>query len=188
MDLHAQNLLLQRRVLEELRSTAAKMTPSAMWGILKRVQKESRAGLVTMCSKMIVERPSEALISRLQWLDGISRVRNCFAHRLGIVQMVDVIHPHSSLEGVQESDRLRAVWLAVKVKINGKTIESFPHHGGGKVEVSFDEYQKEWKIGDQIEIDSSECQAISMSLSLFANQLLSEFEKEMNEVLELNAG
>jgi hypothetical protein len=42
------------------------------------------------------------------------------------------------------------------------------------------EYQREWKVGDQIEVSPQECQAIGISLSLLGNQLLADFESEIN--------
>jgi hypothetical protein len=43
-----------------------------------------------MCEGLTVARPSTALMEKMEWLDGLYRVRNCLAHRFGTVQMVDV--------------------------------------------------------------------------------------------------
>ena len=186
LEVQAQTLLLQRRVLEELRGSHKRMNPDAMWAILKRVQKESRTGPVKLCSELIVENPSEALRVRMRWLDGVYRVRNCLAHRLGVVQMVDVKRPGTSLEDTTQEDRLKVVWLRLKAAVNGQEIQGFPFKMGHKLEVFFDEYEREWKVGDIIQIKPTECQAIAMSLSFLGNQLLQDFLGEMNGVLGIS--
>jgi hypothetical protein len=182
---HAGLLLLQRRVLEELRNSGRKMTPDKMWNILRRVNEEARVGPVLVCSKLLVEHPSPELQARMKWLEGIYKIRNCLAHRLGIVEMIDVKAPGAPLDSVKDSDTLKAVWLRVKASEGGSEIVNFPHTviGSGKVEVTFDEYQREWKIGDQIHITAPECQSVAISLSLLGNQVLSDFEREMNAIL-----
>jgi hypothetical protein len=51
--------------------------------------------------------------------------------------------------------------------------------------VDFESYAREWKIGDQIDVDPLDCQAIAMSLSLLGQQLQADFERELNVVLGL---
>jgi len=182
---HVQLLLLQRRVLEEIQTTGNKMKPEAMWTILQRVHSESRGGPVKLCSELTVENPSKELASRMKWLGGIVRVRNCLAHRLGKVEVEDVKPPGKSLKETKDTDTLKVVWLRPKPTIDGKEIESFPHKGGGYFQCGFVEYEREWRIGDQIEITSMECQAIGISLSLLSVQLLADFEAEMNSLLNL---
>ncbi len=184
---HAQLLLLQRRVLEELGVSGNKMRPDAMWNILRRVHQEVRRGPAKLCSELIVENPSTELSSRMEWLDGIVRVRNCLAHRLGKVQIEDVKPVGKSIEETKDDDTLKAVWLRLKVSINGEEIESFPHKGGGNVQGRFEEYEREWRIGDQIRITPTECQAIGMSLSFLGNQLLADFVTEMNSFLHISS-
>jgi hypothetical protein len=185
---HAQLLLLQRRVLEELGKSGKKMVSERMWNILRKVNKEVREGPVKVCSELVVEHPSPALMGRMKWLSGICKIRNCLAHRLGNVEMVDVKRPGTSIDDIQEGDKLRAVWLRIKASIDGKEILSFPHQvsGPSEVAVSFEEYEREWGIGEQIEITALECQAIAMSLSLLGNQLLADFEREMNNLLGIS--
>jgi len=180
---HAQLLLLQRRVIEELGITGQKMRPGAMWKILRRVHSEARGGPVKLCSDLVVTKPSSALIERMAWLEGIVRVRNCLAHRLGQVSLEDVKPSGVPLEETKDTDTLKVVWLRLKTSINGKEIETFPHQGGGQLECQFAEYQREWKIGGQIEVTPGECQAIGMTLSFLGNQLLVDFESEINAVL-----
>lgn len=184
---HAVLLLLQRRVLEELGSSGRKMTPDAMWRVLSRVRAESRRGPVNVCSELVVERPSSALTRRMDWLAGIYKIRNCLAHRLGQVEMEDVKRPETSLKEVEQDDRLRAVWLRLKAASDGHEITGFPHtvSGSGNVAIAFEEYEREWKIGDQIHITPLECQGIGMSLSMLGNQLLADFEREVNSFLGL---
>lgn len=182
---HAHLLLLQRRVLEELGRSGKKMEPKRMWEILRRVNKEGREGPVKVCSELIVEHPSPALLDRMKWLMGVHRVRNCLAHRLCTVEMVDVKRQGASIEEIKEGDKLCAVWLRVKGSIEGREIQSFPHHVSSPSEltVGFDEYEREWGIGEQIELTPLECQGVALSMSLLGNQLLSEFEREMNNLL-----
>jgi hypothetical protein len=183
---HAQLLLLQRRVLEELRNTGKKMTSVRFWAILKQVHSEARKGLVKVCSELLVEHPSTELVARMEWLTSVYRVRNCLAHRMGVVQMEDVKRPGTSIEDVQESDRLRAKWMRVKPSIAGKEV-TLPHTPQEAVQlnVGVEEYQREWSIGDQIDISASDCQAIAMSFALLGRELLHEFEGEMNPLLGL---
>jgi hypothetical protein len=58
--------------------------------------------------------------------------------------------------------------------------------GPGKVGINFEEYEREWGIGEQIEITPIECQFMAMSLSLLGNQLLADFEREMNTFLRIS--
>lgn len=190
IDSNMQNLLLQRHVLEELRGPDKKMTPTAMWRILKTVQKESRfGGPVKLCSQLVVTKPSPALTSRMKWLAGLVNVRNCLTHRLGLVSMEDVKPPGASIEDTTESDRLRAIWLQPKMFLNGKEI-TLPHKNdtgsGAQLTVEFNEYEREWKIGDHIEVTPSDCQAICLSLQSLANHILVDFEREMNLILGVN--
>jgi hypothetical protein len=180
MEKQGQTLLLQRRVIEELGSTGRKMKPDVMWQIRRRVHSEARSGLVKLCSEIVVTNPSRALLARMAWLEGIVKARNCLAHRLGLVSLEDVRPNGVALEQTRDSDTLKVVWLRPKVSIGGTEIKSFPHEGGGDVKLEFVEYQREWKIGDQIEVTPQECQAIGISLSLLGIQLLADFESEMN--------
>ena len=47
----------------------------------------------------------------------------------------------------------------------------------------FERDVREWKIGDQIDVDPLDCQSIAISFSLLANQLQADFEHEMNGLL-----
>lgn len=181
---HAQLLLLQRRVLEELGASGNKMRPGAMWKILRRVHQEARGSPTKLCSELVVEKPSTELSSRMEWLDGIVRVRNCLLHRCGKVHIQDVKSLDKPIEETKDDDTLKAVWLRLKVSINGEEIESFPHEGGGDVQGRFEEYEREWRIGDLIRITPTECQAIGMSLSFLGNQVLADFVTEMNRFLQ----
>ncbi len=188
-----QSLLLQRRVLEELKTENARMTPSIMWAILRGIQKDIRrlsSAQVTL--ELLVKQPSIELSARAGWLVGINRVRNCLAHRLGIIQMEDVRNPGASIEDIKDTDTLKVKWIRLKPSVDGEEIKSFPYQrkgetkGNMKVEVNFEEYEREWKIGDVIQITPLECQGIGISLALLANQVLAEFEIEMNSFLQKN--
>lgn len=184
VEVHAQSLLLQRRVLEELGPTRARMVPGRMWSILKRTHEEARRrGPVKLCSELVVTKPSPPLLARMKWLEGVNRVRNCLAHRLGQVQIVDVKPKGKALEDTKDDDTLKVVWLKPVALVDGKEIEEFPHKGGGNLEVSFREYEREWAIGQKIDVTSEDCQAIAFSLSMLATELLRCFESEMNEFL-----
>lgn len=122
----------------------------------------------------------------MQWLKGIVKVRNCLAHRLGRVELIDVKPDGKSLEETRDSDMLEAIWLEPRAFINGKEIMKFPHKGGGKLDFRFKEFRKTWKIGDIIEITPSDCQTIGISLQTLGNHLLHDFESEMNRLLGIN--
>jgi hypothetical protein len=180
------HLLLQRRVLEFLGTTPGrKMDGPNFWRILIAVQQASKAGPVSLCHAVATNHSSELQV-RMEWLDGLYRVRNCLAHRLGIVQMVDVKPPGVSLDKTKAEDRLRAKWLRVQLRRNGEEI-TLPHtfHAESNVQISFEEYVREWKIGDQIDVQPEECQYIAFSMSYLARQIETEFEREMTEGLGL---
>jgi len=184
MERNAQLLLIQRRFIEEIYKTGKEVDGNRLWEIKINVHKESRGGPVKLCSKLVVEKPSKKLLDRMEWLSGVVRIRNCLAHRLGIVEFEDLKKPGKSLDDIKDDDTLKVKWLETKLLINGKEIEKFPHKGGGKTNLKFKEYEREWKIGDKIEINPIECQAIGMSFSMLGNLLLSEFESEMNSVIK----
>lgn len=97
-DVHSQHLLLERRVLEFLGGPGKKMDPKNLWRILVQVKTESRLGPLKMCEGLIVTKASAALKGRMLWLEGLYRVRNCLAHRLGSVAMIDVKPPGAPLD------------------------------------------------------------------------------------------
>jgi hypothetical protein len=180
---HARQLLRQRHVIEALGGTGKRMTADVFWPILRQTEKEARQGPVRLCARLLVKQPSAELLGRMKWLEGIYRVRNCLAHRLGVVEMEDVRPRGASLEQTQDTDKLTAVWLRPVVFVNGVEITALPHQGGGHVEIRFVEYERTWNIGDQVEVTPTDCQAIAMSLSLLANRLLADLEGELNALL-----
>lgn len=179
------NLLLQRRVLEEIGGSGAKMDSASLWAILKRVAKESRAGPRAMCGTYVVANPSENLSKRLEWLDGIVRVRNCLAHRNGLVSMEDVKPPGIPLEETEDGDRLAVIWMRAKATVEGQEIDSSNAAlaSGRELLISFEDRSNEWSIGDSIDITPEDCQAIAMTLSSLSGHLLADFEREMSEVI-----
>jgi hypothetical protein len=183
-EVHAYNLLRQRRVLEHLNIPGKKMDGPNLWRILTQLQQESRRGPVKMCDGLLVTQPSVALKGKMEWLDGLYRVRNCLAHRLGRVQMIDVKPPGVPLDQTKDDDKLKAIWLRPRVLVDGHEVQlpySAAKDGQGKVD--FASYAREWKIGDQIDVNPVDCQAIAISLSLLGQQLQADFEREMNVVL-----
>jgi hypothetical protein len=137
-----------------------------------------------MCDGLVVAQPSTALKEKMEWLDGLYRVRNCLAHRLGRVQMVDVKPSGVSLNNTQDTDTLKAVWLRPRILVNGKEVD-LPYTTAEATQgtVEFKPYGREWKIGDQIDVSPLDCQAIAISLSMLSQQLVAEFEGEMNALL-----
>lgn len=187
-EIHAHNLLLQRRVLEFLRGPGRKMDSQNLWRILTQVQRESRLGPVKMCNGVVVTQASAALKERMEWLDGLYRVRNCLAHRLGRVQIIDVKSSGAPLNQTKDDDRLRAVWLRLRVSVNGQEVQlPYSSTKDAKADVDFERHVREWKIGDQIDVDPLDCQSIAISFSLLANQLQADFEREMNGLLGISA-
>lgn len=187
-EIHAHNLLRQRRVLEHLKVLGKKMDGPSFWKILTRVQKESRSGPVKMCDGLVIAKPSAALKEKMEWLEGLYRVRNCLAHRLGMVQMVDVKPSDVPLDQTKDDDTLRAIWLRPRVLLDGKEIQlPYATTEAGQVKVDFEPYVREWKIGAQIDVSPVDCQAIAISLSILGQQLEADFEGEMNALLGIPA-
>jgi hypothetical protein len=183
-EIHAQKLLLQRRVLEHLKGPSKRMDSPTFWRILTLVQKESRSGPVKMCDGMVIAKPSAALKEKMEWLDGLYRVRNCLAHRLGTVQMMDVKSSGVSLDQTKDDDTLKAVWLRPAVLLDGKEIQfPFTTIEAAQGTVEFTSYAREWKIGEQIDVNPLDCQAIAISLCMLGQQLQTDFEVEMNALL-----
>jgi hypothetical protein len=182
---HARLLLLQRRFLEEVRDPARRIGPNEMWNVIRCVNLEMRQGPVIVTSQYLVEHPSAALGARMKWLEGTYKVRNCLAHRLGIVEMIDVKPPREPIQNVKDTDTLKAVWLKVKMLVDGREVSLPYQHGAGQGqgEIKFEEYEREWKIGEVIHITPQDCQNVAMSLSLLGTQVLAEFEQEMNSML-----
>lgn len=184
-------LLLQRYVIEELKSPKRRMTGQMLWPIVKLVAKnikhKSATEVVTM---LLVPKPSAELIKRAGWLDGLVKVRNCLAHRHGIVQMDDVKKHGTSIEQTKDTDRLEAQWIGAKAYVGKKEIKSFPYKSAGqaRVDVRFRDYKKSWKIGEVIDITPLECQGMAQSLALLGGRILSEFEAEMNALLGVDSG
>ena len=143
-----------------------------------------------MCNGLVVAQPSAALKEKMEWLDGLYRVRNCLAHRLGRVQMVDVKPSGVPLDKTKDTDTLKAVWLRLLILVDGKEVQ-LPYTNtaatAAQGTVNFESYVREWKIGEQIDVNPLDCQAIAMSLSMLGQQLQVDFEGEMNILLGISA-
>lgn len=188
-EVHAQHLLLQRRVLELLGVSGKKMDPKNFWKILTQVQSDSRLGPVKMCDGLIVTKASPPLKTKMAWLEGLYRVRNCLAHRLGMVQIVDVKPYGAPLDQTKDDDKLKAIWLRPRVLVNGQEVQlPYTTATEAKGRVEFIEYVREWKIGEQIDVGPLDCQGVAISLQQLGRQLESDFEREMNELLGLAVG
>jgi hypothetical protein len=143
-----------------------------------------------MCDGLVVAKPSAALKEKIEWLDGLYRVRNCLAHRLGLVQMIDVKPFGVPLDKTKDTDTVKAVWLRPRVLVDGKEVQlPYTNTTGTAAQgtVHFESYVREWKIGEQIDVNPSDCQAIAMSLSVLGQQLQADFEAEMNTLLGISA-
>lgn len=143
-----------------------------------------------MCGGMVVAQPSAALKKKMEWLDGLYRVRNCLAHRLGRVQMIDIKPSDVPLFKTKDTDTLKAVWLRPRILVDGKEVQ-LPYTNTGTAAaqgtVDFESYVREWKIGEQIDVNPLDCQAIAMSLSMLGQQLQADFEGEMNVLVGISA-
>ena len=82
-------------------------------------KQRNASGPVIVTSQYLVEHPSAALRARMRWLEGTYKVRNSLAHRLGMVEMIDVKPPRVPIESVKDkdTDTLKAVWLKPKMFI-----------------------------------------------------------------------
>jgi hypothetical protein len=143
-----------------------------------------------MCGELVVAKPSAALKEKMEWLDGLYRVRNCLAHRLGRVQMIDVNPSIVRLDQTKDTDTLKAVWLRPRILVDGKEVQ-LPYANTGTTAaqgmVDFESFIREWKIGEQIDVNPFDCQAIAMSLSMLGQQLQADFEGEMNVLVGISA-
>ena len=183
-EIHAQHLLLQRRIIEHLKGPGKRMDGPNMWRILIHVQQESKPGPVKMCDGLIVVDPSAALKEKMAWLEGLYRIRNCLAHRLGSVQMVDVKPTGVRLDKTKDNDTLKTVWLRPRFSVDGREVKlPYTSTEAAQGTLGFDTYVREWKIGEQINVSPDECEAIAISLSMLGNQLQADFEGEMNALL-----
>lgn len=141
-----------------------------------------------MCDGLIVTKASPALKEKMQWLEGLYRVRNCLAHRRGKVQMIDVKPPGASLDQTKEEDRLKAIWLRVRVSVDGEEVHlPYSTTKETKGSVDFIPFVREWKVGDQIDVDPVDCQSIAITFQFLGQQLQADFEREMTELLGLSA-
>lgn len=137
-----------------------------------------------MCDGLVIAKPSAALKEKMEWLEGLYRVRNCLAHRLGMVQMIDVKPLGVSLDQTKDDDTLKAIWLRPRVLLDGKEVQlPYTTIEASQVKVDFEPYVREWKIGAQIDVSPLDCQAIAISLSMLGQQLQTDFEGEMNALL-----
>ncbi|HVO61513.1 MAG TPA: hypothetical protein VMT53_11295 [Terriglobales bacterium] len=120
----------------------------------------------------------------MEWLEGLYRVRNCLAHRLGKVQIVDVKPAGVSLDETKDTDTLKALWLRLRMCVGGAEVK-FPYTTGNATQASFnfEPVVREWKIGEEVDVSPVDCQAIGISLSLLGRQLENDFEREMNALL-----
>ncbi len=132
---------------------------------------------MNLCTQLLVTNPSSELLARMSWL----AVRNCLAHRLGQVQMADVRPAGTPLEQTPEGARLNVTWLEPVATIDGVEISSFPHvaTNGGTVSVELREIDRSWGIGERVDVTATDCQAISISLSLVATEMLRCFVQEI---------
>jgi hypothetical protein len=186
-EIYAQHLLLQRRVLEFLGGPGKKMDSKNLWRILAQVVRESKQGPVKMCDGLVIAKASPALKEKMAWLEGLYRVRNCLAHRLGVVQMIDVKPPGATLDQTKDDDILKAIWLRPRFLVDGQEVAlpySTTKESKGRVE--FVQYVRTWKIGDHIDVDPAECESIAITFQLLGKQVQCDFEREMNELLGLS--
>lgn len=171
-------LLLQRRFLEALVASGhPRMLGPELLMIMRAVRKEIRHNSpVKVVRELLVRRPSPELLSRTMWLSGIYRVRNCLAHREGIVQMEDT----------EEADTLRVKWLGMKAKIDGKELTTVPFRvqRAADLEMRIEESERTWKIGESIHLTAADSQDIAVNLALLESRILAEFEAEMSELLK----
>ncbi len=79
---------------------------------------------------------------------------------------------------------MRAVWLRPRILVNGKEVQ-LPHTTVEATQgtIDFQRCVREWKIGEQIDVNPLDCQGIAISLSMLGQQLLADFESEMNVLL-----
>ena len=171
-------LLLQRRFLEALVASGRPRMPGPeLLMIMRAVRKEIRHNSpVKVVRELLVRKPSPELLSRATWLSDIYRVRNCLAHREGIVQMEDT----------EEADSLHVGWLEMKAKIEGTELTAVPYtvEKAANLEVRIEESERTWKIGDPIHLTAADSQDIAVNLALLESRILAEFETEMNEFLK----
>lgn len=182
-EVHAGNLLLQRRVLEHLLPDR-RMQPGEMWGILKKVHQESRPGPVKVAYEIVVTSPSPRLSEMRSWLDGLYSVRNCLAHRNGLVALVDVALDKKRLEQTKDSDVLRATWVEASLCVDGKGVD-LPYHTEKDVEaqISIKPSTREWAVGEEIDLSPSDVQGICLAMTFLSNELLRCFLFEIDQLV-----
>ncbi len=174
-------LLLQRRFVEYLISRRLKRIGGREYmEVRNKVNQELRRNSpVQIITGFVVSKPSRELRDRSLWLADIYRVRNCLAHREGIVQMEDT----------KGEDVLRVRWLSTKATIDGERLLQVPYkvEGHGNLSLFFDESFRIWKIAQAIHLNAADCQDMALSLSLLEGLVLHEFELEMDRLIS-NSG
>lgn len=170
-------LLLQRRFLEGLVASGhARMPGPDFLAIMRRVRQEIRHNSpVKVVKQLLVRKPSPELLSRAKWLEDVYRVRNCLAHREGMVQMEDT----------GEADSLRVRWLRMKAKIDGREFTTVPFtvEKAANIELRMEESERTWRIGEPIHLTAADSQDIAVNLALLESRILAEFEAEMGPLL-----
>jgi hypothetical protein len=102
--------------------------------------------------------------------------------------MIDVKPSGVPLDQTKDNDTLKAVWLRPRVLVNGKEVQlPYTTTEAAQGTVDFEPYVREWKIGEQIDVNPPDCQAIAISLSMLGQQLQTDFEGEMNALLGIPA-
>ena len=78
----------------------------------------------------------------------------------------------------------------MKASVSDKEIKKFSYLMADQtqLDVRFEVYERSWKIGEVIHITPLECQGMAQSLAILGGKVLSEFEIEMNSLLESSKG
>lgn len=167
-------LLFIRRVAEKMGDTKS-LSGDNVNRIRERVQKEGKSNSPAKLVRLLLTGPSDDIKVGAEWLEGIYKVRNSLAHRMGYVDERDA----------DENGLLEVKWRRVTLLANGDPIESVGHfvNAGDKVSIQISDEQRTWGIGDKINVDPADCQQMALSLSLLGASLKNELHSEIARIL-----
>ena len=109
---------------------------------------------------------SRAGVSRA-WFHGLYDLRNCLAHRSGVVTRQDVRPP---------KNELTIRWLRSTVSTSGDAVAELPRtfKAAEQLEFRWTDEPRSWRLGQRVELTASDSQDIAYTLARFGAALAAE--------------
>lgn len=120
-----------------------------------------------------------AKLPAMLWFESLKDLRNCLVHRGGEVGVPDL----------NRDGELHVLWRKPVLEVNGTRIDTLPFHvdRGQEIAISFTEQVRSWRLGESVALTASECQEIALSLALFCNAILEEFQSGLQRTAGASA-